>query len=130
MNNFYNPMDTSSSIRHQFDIEILRGKFVKITSILKDESTCKLWHRFDVEVSTWIPLSKSMKYHWVFLVDFSMSFRRRIEVTSLLVDSILSFSNIFCPREPILGYSGIVLSRSNFNNIDVITDIGTIGTIS
>ena len=130
MNNFYNPMDTSSSIRHRFDIEILRGKFIKITSILKDESTCKLWHRFDVEVSTWIPLSKSVKYHWVFLVEFSMSFRRRIEVTSLLVDSILSFSNIFCPREPILGYSGIVLSRSNFNNIDVITDIGTIGTIS
>ena len=97
MNNFYNPMDTSSSIRHRFDIEILRGKFVKITSILKGESTCKLWHRFDVEVSTWIPLSKSMKYHWVFLMDFSMSFRRRIEVTSLLVDSILSFSNIFCP---------------------------------
>ena len=56
-------MDTPSSIRHRCDIEILRGKFVKITSILKDESTCRLCHRFDVEVSTWIPLSKSMKYH-------------------------------------------------------------------
>ena len=32
--------------------------------------------------------------------------------------------------EPILSYSGIVLSPCNFNNIDVITDIGTIGTIS
>ena len=32
--------------------------------------------------------------------------------------------------EPILSYSNIVLGRCNFNNIDVITDIGTIGTIS
>ena len=30
--------------------------------------------------------------------------------------------------EPILSYSGIVLSLCNFNNIDVITDIETIGT--
>ena len=36
------PMDTSSSIRHRFDIEIPRGKFVEITSILKGESTWKL----------------------------------------------------------------------------------------
>ena len=32
--------------------------------------------------------------------------------------------------EPILSYSGIMLSRCNFNDIDVITDFGTIGTIS
>ena len=56
------PMDTSSSIRHRFDVEISRGKFVEITSILKGESTWKLWHRFDVEISTWIQLSKSTKY--------------------------------------------------------------------
>ena len=43
------PMDTSSSIRHRFDAEIPRGKFVEITSILKGESTWKLWHRFDVD---------------------------------------------------------------------------------
>ena len=36
------PMDTSSSIRHRFDVEIPRGKFVEITSILKDKSTWKL----------------------------------------------------------------------------------------
>ena len=36
------PMDTSSSIRHRFDVEIPRGKFVEITSILKGESTWKL----------------------------------------------------------------------------------------
>ena len=44
-----NPMDTSSSICHRFDVEIPRGKFVEITSILKGESTWKLWHRFDVD---------------------------------------------------------------------------------
>ena len=36
------PMDTSSSIRHRFDFEIPRRKFVEITSILKGESTWKL----------------------------------------------------------------------------------------
>ena len=70
------PMDTSSSIRHRFDVEIPGGKFVEITSILKDESTWKLWHRFDVDISTWIRLSKSTKYCWVLHVDFSLSFRR------------------------------------------------------
>ena len=35
-------MDTSSLIRHRFDVEIPRGKFVEITSILKGESTWKL----------------------------------------------------------------------------------------
>ena len=35
-------MDISSSIRHRFDVEIPRGKFVEITWILKDESTWKL----------------------------------------------------------------------------------------
>ena len=43
------PTGTSSSIRHRFDVEIPRGKFVEITSILKGESTWKLWHRFDVD---------------------------------------------------------------------------------
>ena len=45
------PMDTSSSICHRFDFEIPRGKFVEITSILKGESTWKLWHRFGVASS-------------------------------------------------------------------------------
>ena len=35
----------------------------------------------------------------------------------------------FC-WEPILSYSGIVVSRSNFNDIRVITVIGTFGTTS
>ena len=91
-----NPMDTPSSIRYRFVVEIPRGKFVETTSILKSESTWKLWHRLDVEISTWIRLSKSTKYGWVFHVDFPMSFRRRIAVTSLLAVSIVSFSNILC----------------------------------
>ena len=37
-----NPMDTSSSIRHRFDVEIPREKFVEMTQILKGESTWKL----------------------------------------------------------------------------------------
>ena len=55
------PMNTYPSIRHRFDVEIPRGKFVEITSILKDESTWKLRHRFDVDISTWIRLSKSTR---------------------------------------------------------------------
>ena len=90
------PMDTSSSIHHRFDVEIPRGKFVEITSILKGESTWKLWHRFDVEISTSIRLSKSTKYRCVFHVDFSTLFRRRIDVTSVLAVSIVLFPNISC----------------------------------
>ena len=41
LNNF-NLMDTSSSILHQFDLEIPRGMFVEITSVLKGESMWKL----------------------------------------------------------------------------------------
>ena len=36
------PVDTFLSINHRFNIEIPRGKFVEISSILKDESTWKL----------------------------------------------------------------------------------------
>ena len=108
---------------HRFDVEVSHWMFVEITSILKGDSTWKSWYRLDVEISTWIRLSKSTKYRW----DFSMSFRRWIDVTFVLAVSIISFPNIW---EPILSYSGVMLSRCNFIDIDVITDIGTIGTIS
>ena len=85
---FWCAMDTSPSIGHRFDVKIPPGKFVEIKSILKGESTWKLWHRFDVDISTWIRLSKSTKYRWVLHVDFSMSFRRQIDVTSVLAVSI------------------------------------------
>ena len=68
-------MDTSSSICYRLDVEIPRGKFVEITWI--GESTWKLWHQR------------------VLNADFSMSFRRQIDVTSVLAVSVLSFSNIF-----------------------------------
>ena len=81
-----------------------------------------------MEISTWIRLSKSTKYRWVLHVDFSMSFRRQIEVTSVLAVSIVSLSNIFCSGN--LFEAVLVLSPCNFNNIGVITDTGTSGTIS
>ena len=92
----FHPMDTSSSIPHRLNAETLRGKFVKISSILKGESTWKLWHRFEVEISTWIRFSKPTKYRWVFHVNFSMPFRSWIDVSTLLTVSFLSFSYIFC----------------------------------
>ena len=93
---FLYPMDTSSLIRHWSDVEIPHGKFVEISSILKGESTWKLWHRFDVEISTQIQISKSTKYRQTLHVDFSVSFPCWIYITALLSVSILSFSNIFC----------------------------------
>ena len=84
-------MNTSSSICYRFDVEIQRGKFVEVLSVLKIECMWKLWHRFDVKTSMWIPLSNSMKYWWALHMDFFMSFRRRIDVTTVLVVSI-SFS--------------------------------------
>ena len=81
------PMDTSLSIRHQFDVEIPRGKFVKISLILKDKSTWKLWHWFDVGLT--------FQFDEISM-DFSMFFRRQMEITSVLAVSILSFSKNFC----------------------------------
>ena len=54
------PMDTSLSILHRFDVEIFCGKFVKITS--KRHIYVEIMNRFDVEISTWIRLSKLTKY--------------------------------------------------------------------
>ena len=91
----YIPMNTSSWICHEFDVEIPRGRLEEITLILKGKWMWKLWHRFDVDISTWIRLSKSTKYRWVLHVNFSMLFRRQIDITSVLTVSILSFSSIF-----------------------------------
>ena len=43
-----------------------------------------------------VRLSKLTKYRWVFHVDFSTLFQRRIYVTSVLAASSVSFPNIFC----------------------------------
>ena len=62
-------------------------------------------------------------YHCI-IMPCVMSFQRRIDVTALLPVSILSFCNIFCSG--LIWYSA---SRCNFNDIDVITIIGTVGTL-
>ena len=97
-------MDTWSLICHRFDAKIPRGKFVKMTKILKGKSTWKLWHQFDVEISTWIWLSKSTKYRWVLHMDFLMLFRRRIDVISVLSVSIVLFPSIFCSGNLFLAF--------------------------
>ena len=123
------PTGTSSSIRHRLDVEIPRGKFVEITSILKGESTWKLWHRFDVDISTWIRLSKSTKYRWVLHVDFSMAFQRQVETVGTV--GTIPFGNIatmqinrnndkfyFLQNNPNRGYNAsITKNNTNLQNI-------------
>ena len=113
------PMGTSSSIRHQFDVKIPRGKFVELTSILKGKSMWKLWHQFNVD-STFKVDEISMSFPHEFFYVVSTSNRRN--VCTRCFYSIISKQ--FLLWEPILSYSKLL------NNIDVITDIGTFGTIS
>ena len=75
-------------ILRRFDVEIPRGKFAEITSILKGESTWKLWHQFDVDISTWIRLSKSTKYRWVLHAHFLCRFNVK---STLLLYSLFTF---------------------------------------
>ena len=77
-------MDTSSTICHRLDIEIPRRMFVDISSIMKDESTCKGWQQFDLDNWTSIWLSKTIKCCSILYVVFSMSFFCWIDVTSKL----------------------------------------------
>ena len=88
------PMDTSLSIRHRFGDEIPHGKFVEISSILKGESEIMTSiRRGNFDVDSTFKIDKI----WIsFPLVFSMLFWRRIDVTSVLTVSILSFSNIFC----------------------------------
>ena len=82
------------SIRYGFVVKTPRGKFVVISAILKGEPTYKLWHQS--KISAWIWLSRTRKCQWVLHTDFSMSFWCRIDLTSVLVVSIVSFPNFFC----------------------------------
>ena len=78
-----------TSIRRRNDKKNPRGEFIDISSILKVESTSKFPRQIDVIISTWILLSKSMK------------FRRRIDSEStkmcplgffqIKIDDILNF---------------------------------------
>ena len=69
-------MDTSSSIRHRFNVRIPRGKFVEITSILKGEprgnydidSTWKFRRGFDFQNGRNIDVYST----WIFLCRFDV----------------------------------------------------------
>ena len=120
-------MDTSSWSRHQFHstwkvcrnyidferrihveimISIRRGNFDKDSTFKIDEMSMSSPRRFFYVIST----SNRRNF-------YTHCFQCIISLHILL-------------WEPILSYSGLVLSRCNFNNTDVITDIGTIETIS
>ena len=86
----------------------------------------KLVVKVIVDCRTTYPMDTSLLIRHRFHVE--MSFRRQIDLIFVLAISII-FKH-FLLWEPILSYCGIMLSCCNFNNIDVITDFGTIGTIS
>ena len=121
------PKDTSSSIHHRFDIEILRRKCVDISANFKRQTTWKRWHRFNVDNSTSIQLSKSMKYRQIFCLDFSMSFRCWIDIASKLVvwrKTGSRFHFVMWEVSPLSIYSKLnlkfeickmLLNRCNFN---------------
>ena len=108
-------MGTSSLIRHQFDVETPRGNFVEITSILKGN----LRRNYDID-STWI-FRRGFDFQnrrnidefstWIFPCPFNVK-------STWLLYSLFPFYH-FLLWEPILNYSGIMLSRRNFNDIDV-----------
>ena len=55
------------------------GKLIDISSILKVKSTLKFPRPVDVIISTWICLSKSIKFQWIFRVEFLQQNRWRID---------------------------------------------------
>ena len=80
-------MDTSSSIRHRFDVEIPRGKFVEMTDFER---------RIHVEIMTSIRRGNFDMDSTFKLDEISMSSPRRIDVTSVIAESIVLFRNISC----------------------------------
>ena len=114
-------MNTSSLIHDQFDVETPREKFVEISSILTS-----IWHGYFHVDSTFKIDKISMSFPRGFFYVVSTSNRRNF--CTRCFHSIIFYH--FLLWEPILNYSGIMLSRCNFNDIDVITDFGTIRTIS
>ena len=123
-----NTMDTSSSICPWFVVKIPQGMFVfvEIIAILKGESTWKLWHRFNVEISKWFQLSKSTKYRMSSPHEFFyfVSTWNWCNFSTRCFHSIIS--EYFLLWEPVPCCSDIELSPCTFSDINVITDIGTI----
>ena len=114
--NWIYPMDTSSLIRHQFDVETPRGNLVEITSTLKgnprrnyDNDSRWIFRRgFDFQNRRNIDEFST----WIFLCPFNVK-------STWLLYSLFPFYH-FLLWEPILNYSGIILSRSNFKDIGVL----------
>ena len=109
------PMDTSSSISHRFNVEIPCGKFVKITSILKDESYVKIvasircGNLYLDSIFKIDEISMSSPHGFFFVV--SMSNWGNICIRYFY--SIISWH--FLLWEPIISYYDIVPSWCNFN---------------
>ena len=122
-------MDTSSLIHHRFNVEIPRGKLVKITSILKRQiheeiMTSIRWGNFEVD-STFKIYEILMSFPRGFFYVVSTSNRRNFWTCCFH-----SMNAKYFPFwEPILSEAGIVLDWCNLNDCEVITDIETIGNI-
>ena len=117
------PVDISSSIRYRFDVEIICGKFIEISSSLKGKSTWKLWHWFDVNSAFKIGKISMTSPHGLFYVVSTSNWR--------------NFCTPFFPFYDFLTCSAlgtyskqIWVGLMYFQLYDVITDIGTIGNIS
>ena len=124
--NGYNPIDTSSSIRRRNSTWKVRRNYIDFERRIHVEIMPSIRRgNFDVD-STFKIDEMSMSSPSRFFYVISTSNRRNF--CTHCFHCIISLHILLW--EPILSYSGIVLSRCDFNNIDVITDIGTIGTNS
>ena len=116
----------SPSIRRRIFTWKVRGNHIDFERWIHVEIMTSIWcGNFDVD-STFKIDDISMGFPHGFFYVVSTLNRRNFCIRCF--HSIIS--QHFLLWEPILSYSGIVLSRCDFSNIDVITDIGTIGTIS
>ena len=108
--------NSTSKVRwdHQFWKANLRGNY-------HIDSTWKFWHGFDFQNRRNIDEFST----WIFLHCFNVESAEHLY-------SLFPFYYFlrFLLWESILRSCGIVLSQCNFNDINVITDIGTIGNIS
>ena len=124
ISNTHHPMDTS--IRRRNSMWKVRGNYINFERQIHVEIMTSIRRGyFDVD-STFKIDEISMSFPRGFFYVVSTSNRRNF--CTRCFHSIIFYH--FLLWEPILNYSGIMLSRCNFNDIDVITDFGTIRTIS
>ena len=113
------PVDTSSSIRYRFDVAIICGKFIEISSFLKSKSMWKLWHWFDLDSAFKIGKISMTSLHGFFYVVSTSNWRNFCTSYDFLTCSALGTYS-----------KQIWVGLMYFQLYDVITDIGTIGNIS